>query len=240
MKIGLNIVTSVENLPANLKASWDEVTYEEFLKLAANAKVEESIQRIILNISVLTGLSAEDIGQFGTDSINSLLPFLEFIDDVESLMALSIPKDIHDINIGTESWGKLESAKQLMSQAGESFMPIIPALLDVYHPIKDFKQLVMTQAMPIALAMINKLNEFFSRYQRLNDYKPDSDELAAGLDKLNQYGFFSTLHALADGNPLLYDDMLNQPADVIYQTLVMDFEIAEYNKRLRKNQDKKK
>lgn len=222
-----------------MKASWEHVTFEEFLLLSENAKIESEAERTLRNISILSGIQVDILNQFSSESIEALKPFLEFIDVVDDLFTLPVPTHVANVNIGMESWGKLESAKQYIMIANDSLMPIVPNLLDIYCPIEGFKSLPMVQSYPIARAIIMKLDEFFKKYTRLNDYKPSSEQIAAGIDKLNQYGFFATLHSIAGGDPLKYDDMLNQPADTIYQTLLMDFEVSEYQKRLQEKLNKK-
>lgn len=239
MKINIKLKTldKIEQIP--MRASWDVVTFEEFILLSENAKIESEAERVLRNISLLSGIKVDILNQFDTTAIEALKPFLSFIDNVDHLFWLPIPEKVSQINIGLETWGKLEAAKQYIMIANDSLFPIVPHLLDIYCPIPDFRQMPMVQSYPIALAIITKLDQFFQKYIRLNDYKPSSDQLAAGIDKLNQYGFFATLHSIANGNPLHYDDMLNQPADTIYQTLLMDFEVSEYQKRLSEKLTKK-
>jgi hypothetical protein len=222
-----------------LRASWELVTFGEFLQLTENSKIENEAERTLRNISLLSGIKVDTLNQFDSASIESLKPFLSFIDNVDYLFSMPTPESLNELNIGLETWGKLESAKQYIMIANDSLFPIVPNLLDIYYPTPNFMDMTMDKSYPIARAMITKLDQFFQKYIRLNDYKPSSDQIAAGIDKLNQYGFFATLHAISNGNPLKYDDMLNQPADVIYQTLLMDFEVSEYQKRLQEKLNKK-
>lgn len=232
MKIPIKLKTLDKIEHFQMKASWEVVTFEEFLLLSENAKIENEAERVLRNISLLSGINVDILNQFDGKSIAAIKPFLSFIDNVDSLFRMPTPENVNQINIGLETWGKLESAKQYIMIANDYLFPIVPNLLDIYCPIPSFRQLPMTKSYPIALAIITKLDQFFQKYIRLNDYKPSSEQVAAGIDKLNKYGFFATLHSIANGNPLHYDDMLNQPADTIYQTLLMDFEVSEYQKRL--------
>lgn len=231
MKINISILLENQTIDASMKASWDLVTFREFIELSENSKTEGEIPRAIKNIAVLSGLKPETVAQFDASAFEGLIPFLSFIDEVDSLFSRPIPKYIADLNIGLESWGKLESAKQLISLTNDIPMRAMPDVVKVYLPELDIMDQPMVKAYPIAGAFLKKMLDFFDKFKRLNDYQPSAEQKAAGLDKLNQYGFFATLHALAEGNPLNYDELLNQPADVIYQTLVMDFELSEYHKR---------
>lgn len=217
-----------------IRNSWAQVTYEEFTKILENAKIDDPIRRLICNTSVLSGLPVETIAQFDINVIRGIMPYLDFIDSVDGVLAKDVPEHIKQIDIGQQSWHKLEACKMLIQPlSGASLVPILPAIAKEYTG-QDITHWKMPEAYPIARYFAQQLEKFFSKYTRLNDYVPEDDQRAAGLERLNQYGFFSTLHALAKGNPLHYDEMLNQPADVIYQTLVFDFELSEYQKRLTK------
>lgn len=220
-----------------IKTDWKELTFAELLKLLDNASIEDENSRIATNLVVISDLSEEDIRHLDEDHIAAIRPWISFVDQVERLKVSEIPEFISKINIGAESWGKYEAAIQLIGAGNEkSLMPAIAQIVSIYADI-DILPYKVPDAYPIALYFINQLKEFQLKYSRLQDYKPKQKDIAAGVEKLNQYGFFTTLHALAKGDPLKYDDMLLQPADNVYQTLVLDFELSEIRKKYQENED---
>ena len=64
--------------------------------------------------------------------------------------------------------------------------------------------------------------------------EPDDNEIAAGIAKIQRFGFFATLHALAKGDPLKYNRILRQPAIDIYTTLLLEKTEREYSKELQR------
>lgn len=54
----------------------------------------------------------------------------------------------------------------------------------------------------------------------------------AGVDIFANFGFFTTVVALARKMSKSYDEILQMEADTVYMTLLLDMEIAEYEKRL--------
>lgn len=263
-----------------LKTEWDELTYNDYLKILENRKIENLEDRVKENIALISRSTRKEVDMFPPNYINGMVPFLRFIDKVDNIKFIELHDD-YKINIGAQSWGKLEHAKVIiagiedlnlvfaMPQIVEIYLgdiydskiEEIKALIDDYKTRKlDFNELELglkqledqknelinfgemqfIKAFPIAKYLIEQFEGFFKKYTRLNEFKPTTEQISAGIDKLNQYGFFSTLHALSKGNPIIYDDMLALPADNIYQTILYDFEISEYQKRYQKAINKNK
>lgn len=220
-----------------IKTDWTELTFAELLKVFDNRSIKDENSRIATNLAVMSDLTEDDIRHLDEDHIGAIRPWISFVDQVDRLKVSQIPEFISKINIGAEPWGKYEAAKQIIqSRDEESLMPIISQIVALYANI-DILHYKVPDAYPIAIYFINQLKEFHTKYSRLQDYKPKPKDIAAGVDKLNQYGFFTTLHALAKGDPLKYDDMLLQPADNVYQTLVVDFELSEIRRKYQENEE---
>lgn len=66
----------------------------------------------------------------------------------------------------------------------------------------------------------------------MKDYEPDADEVMAGVEIFNNFGFFPTMMSLSRKMGVSYDEVLEMPADVVYMTMLIDFESSEYEKRL--------
>lgn len=240
MKIRLSIETpsGIEVKP--MAASWDEITFSQFAEIQANAKVESVFERALRNISILSGISNERLLSFPPESIEAIIPHLEFIDRIDSILAHGVPESVAAIEIGQHPWKLLEAAKQIITNSHNQ-IAAIPKVVELYCPeLGDITNKPMPEAYPIAVTIMGKIEQFFQRYSRLNDFKPDADQKYAGIDRLSNFGFFNTMHTLAGGDPLKYDALLEQPAEIIYQTLLFDFEKAEYDKRLTEAKTKSK
>ena len=60
----------------------------------------------------------------------------------------------------------------------------------------------------------------------------DYNEIAAGIEKIQAFGWAATLKALAKGDPLKYQPLLNMDAIEIYTTLLMEKTEREYSEEL--------
>ena len=54
----------------------------------------------------------------------------------------------------------------------------------------------------------------------------------AGVQIFDAFGFFPTLVSLSRKMGISYEQVLQMEADVIYMTLLFDYETAQYEKRL--------
>tara|TARA_R110000823_G_scaffold107593_1_gene226500 strand:- start:181 stop:417 length:237 start_codon:yes stop_codon:yes gene_type:complete len=62
--------------------------------------------------------------------------------------------------------------------------------------------------------------------------QPNDNELAAGIEKIQRFGWFATLHALAKGDVLKYNPILETKASEIYTTLLLEKTEREYSENL--------
>lgn len=226
-----------------LKTSYSELTFGDYLKILENRNIKDVYERIKANIAIIAGLTVEEVNMFPGSHIEALTHHLKFIDNVKVLQFETI-EEKYKINVGAEAWGKLEQVKILIQNKSDlNLLSEVPTILRIYlgdlEEIKNFEQMNFMKAFNIAKHCVESLENFFKKYTRLKDFKPEIEQIQAGVNQLDQYGFFTTLHALAKGNPLNYDELLKLPADNIYQTLVLDFELSEYNKRYNKIKNKK-
>ena len=78
----------------------------------------------------------------------------------------------------------------------------------------------------------DQISRFFERYKRLNDYKPSVIEELADVDQLKKYGAKITILSLSEKFHKTMGEILAMQAEEIYEVLLLDFEKAEYAKRL--------
>lgn len=85
-----------------------------------------------------------------------------------------------------------------------------------------------------------QLDSFYEKFKRLKDYKPESDEILAGVNRFDRYKSFNTLKFLAREMGKTYDEILHLTASEIYMTLIHDMDTSLYMRDLRKIKEMKK
>jgi hypothetical protein len=176
-------------------------------------------------------MPVETVQKLNEFKIEQLKPFLEFLQDTETIKCKPLSEEITNIKVGNETWHKIEQVKMLLKDVEP--MDVADKIVSIYLPI-DIKLMLMPDAIAIVNYFFTEIKEFFAKFVRLNDYKPDNDELMAGVKQLDYLGYVNTLDALAQGNLLNYDGILNTNADTVYTKLLKDFETSEFGKRLNK------
>ena len=220
------IINKKENY--NLRIDFDNLTFGEFLELR---KLNNTENRTIGQLSILANMPIELAQKLNEYKIEQLKPFLEFLQDTETIKCKQLSEEITNIKVGNETWHKIEQVKMLLKDVEP--MDVADKIVSIYLPI-DIKTMLMPEAISIVNYFFTEIKEFFAKFVRLNDYKPDNDELMAGVKQLDYLGYVNTLDALAQGNLLNYDGILNTNADTVYTKLLKDFETSEFGKRLNK------
>jgi hypothetical protein len=220
------IINKKENY--NLRIDFDNLTFGEFLELR---KLNNTENRTIGQLSILANMPVELAQKLNNHKIEQLKPFLEFLQDTETIKCKPLTEEITNIKVGNETWHKIEQVKMLLKDVEP--MDVADKIVSIYLPI-DIKLMLMPDAIAIVNYFFTEIKEFFAKFVRLNDYKPDNDELMAGVKQLDYLGYVNTLDALAQGNLLNYDGILNTNADTVYTKLLKDFETSEFGKRLNK------
>ena len=224
--------TGVETI--QMKTDYSEITYKDFCDIEANMRITDEHERTLTNLSLLIGLPIDEVAQLRPHELAQIIPFLSFIDRTD-LILLNPPNNDLLVEIGSQPWKLLEAAKMELSsgiKGSQAKVAVTMAKVVAIYTGVDIMDMNFLDAYPIATHYMNQLESFFKQFTRLNDYTPTSEQVSAGVDRFEKYGFFTTLHALTKGNPIEYDKMLDVPAATIYQTLVMDFENSDYQKRL--------
>lgn len=214
-----------------IKTSYSELLYKDFVEIERNSSIKSEHLRTLKNIQALSG--SDLVLQFDDFSIDKIRPHLVFIDN-PSFLVKQIPENVKSINISDLPWSVLEAAKLSIRKSingditvGESFAEIVMLYAGI-----DIMPLPLEEARPIALYFREQLETFFDKYKKLTEFKPTSEQVQAGISRFEKYGFFTTLHALAKGDVLKYDSILQQKASIVYQTLVIDYENSDYAKQL--------
>jgi hypothetical protein len=78
-----------------------------------------------------------------------------------------------------------------------------------------------------------QMDAHIERFSDLFNQQPDENEVAAGIDRIQKFGWFGTLDALADGDPLKYDPILQTPVITIHTKLLLDMVKGDYLRNLK-------
>jgi hypothetical protein len=222
----IKVITDKESI-LSIPQSWMELPYGVYYELIKNEDVSE----------VFLGVKAEDVQPDYLQILYSALDFLK--DNEEKEACVFVPSWIVGLDIGSESWEKLEQLKRVIKICSEKKEDeVFPSLINVYYPGLNFDEMLTGEVLGAGRYLLQKVNEFLAKYKRLNDYEPDGDEIQAGVEALDELGHYPTLVALCD-TPTLYDATLALPADVIYMTLLTHFEKSEISKALYEIKSKK-
>jgi hypothetical protein len=209
--------------------SWHEVTYKLYHDLIITGDVAEAI----------TGYKTSEIEPLYVELFYERLKFLK--SEKKLKKAVFIPEWAEKINIAKEQWGKLEKAKQLIkNNEGKKDELLAEGIFKEYAPEVNVFELSVVEVIGALSMFFQKITDFFKKHDRLNDYTPDPDEVRAGVGELERYGYFPTLMSLCGDDPLKYDEMLKQPAGVIYMTLLVKFEQSQIQKKLYEIKSKRK
>ena len=224
----------INKIVYQLKNSYDEITFSEYLQLLLN---NNSPTPNIDNINFLSNIPKELINDF---IYNLALPHIEFITATDLFRCNLLPNHIEAIRVGQESFLKIETAKVIIKNNGDkNIIHCIGQIVEIYSNIENFNSLKVRDALPIANYFILELQTFFDSFKRLNEYKPSSDEVASGLSQLDYLGFYSLLDALTKSDITKREQIKEMPAFEVYNQLLVDFEKAMFQKRFNDRQFKK-
>lgn len=76
------------------------------------------------------------------------------------------------------------------------------------------------------------MHKFFERYKKLGENEITEEEINAGIENFDKFGFFNVVYSLANGDVTKFDNILLLPAETIYMTLIYEKEKRKYEKEL--------
>lgn len=188
----------------NIPTSWSDVMYSQWTKIQ-NETDEIKILSIITNIP--TGLLT-NFNQGQLEKIGVLLSFLQTPLDFKS-----IGKPTKPINIKMATWGQRIEAEQLLRNKSDDIdgivkcykledMPIIEMFEMVLDIIEQLKIIIETEAKELSLP-------------------PTREQTMAGASMYEEFGVMNTIRAVAQGNILNFDKVLEIEYNVVFIYLKM-------------------
>jgi hypothetical protein len=200
--------------PVSLKACYEDCKVSDLERIGP--RTFENIMQ------ALSDAPSDLIQSLTLDEKTMLMDFFEFLTGHSGLQ-LFVPKTI--IEVGAESFEKVERAKQLFQINPETYF-VIPGLCRIYmgddwvaeHDNK------ISEVFSQGLQIFDSFKGFIERHRDLADI-PDSDKQLAedleevGGDTLAEFGVFRLIYSMCDGKPWKYPKLLNSAAEDVYLTL---------------------
>jgi hypothetical protein len=219
-----------------LKTSFELLSFGEYRRLLIN---NESSNRNRLNVSVLADMPIELVHKISDGQMAMIIPHIAFIAEPSQIQCHVVDADLLKI-IGDESWLNFEAAKMHLKNNGDKdILFVIDKIIEIYTDI-NILDWSLQKAMTIINHYVQQLNNFFEAFKKLNEYKPETAELLAGVRQLDYLGFYLTLDALTQSDITKREQVKQMPAFEVHNQLLIDYEKAQYQKRLIKTREKTK
>lgn len=104
--------------------SWKDITFQRYVQLVC---CEEKL--VWKRAAFMLGIDESLFNDMDVSQLIQLLSIIEFMDDTDFVYGIATPYVNESFNIGHDTYGKLEQAKQALSKAGK-------------HPIKAGAEIV--------------------------------------------------------------------------------------------------
>jgi hypothetical protein len=205
--------------------NFDELTWNKYVAL-----VNVSDGNIIERLKVATGITEDELLEL---SITDLKTIAEITCYTDILFVAEKYGGIElDINIGKETYGKLELARQAIIQSG-NWVKAAQKVGLVYLN-EDISEYQLPLAMAKIKTVFELLNEFLTKFKKLYEGETEAEEEMAGVEVFRRFGSFPTIDRLAITYGITHDEVLEMPSEIVMTKLLYDLEKAEYDERLMK------
>ncbi|WP_026462594.1 hypothetical protein [Adhaeribacter aquaticus] len=231
--------TNGNQYPVQVPTNWQEVTVLQFAQLQGKSQLEQA--------AILLGLPLEQIHQLEIRHLDILLNAMVFLLTPIPEQESNFPK-----NIGMESIGQMELCKKFIALHEEGTMwDIAPYVYAIYcfadrynmeaaFGIDGFPPELVIEAQQLPIPQVySAIVFFFGALERIQvAYAPilqreyEGDEVAAGVDRFEKYGFLFSIYVKAQGSPARFKELLQVPANTYYINACMETEQDDYLKAL--------
>jgi len=207
------------------KTSFAEYTWREFVPILKARSLP-----VVERLSVYTNIPIDVLNSLTIAYLSSLLEAVKFNED-DDLLLLLCDEYKSGQQIHFHSYGRYEQVRQIVK--GKEVLDVLHDVVNVYNGMK-IEDMPLIKVFSIAMFYLSSLNEFNARYSRLSDHKYSDEEIEAGVEDLEGFGFFGTVLKIARERGLKNDEVLNMKAIEVMDEVLYDFERSEYEKRLNK------
>jgi hypothetical protein len=147
-----------------------------------------------------------------------------FLTEPPPLPPITCPVDVPQM-----SWENWNEANSALNAANPQLLAA-PEVVRVYTGRTDWPLLDLLAHWS---HIIEQMDAHIERFADLFNQTPDENELAAGIDRIQKFGWFGTLDALAGGDPLKYDPLLLTPVITVHTKLLLDMVKGDYLRNLK-------
>lgn len=152
-------------------------------------------------------------------------PLTEFLHNADEYQA----KNVKVVDVAEQSYEKLELAKMAIHNNQKLYKQVFEVCM-VYYP--DSKK--STDIFNRGINLINGINLFLEEFAEMYEEQPDSLEIQAGIESVNELAAFGIPYQLAGRDLTKIDAVCEMPAHVIYNAMLYDFRYSKYTEALYK------
>lgn len=214
----------------NIKSSWNEFTYSDYVRLYKSDNTFEKL-------SVCTGVEVKELQRFNIEQLHYITGLCAFASDAKEAIIFAQDFD-GKIDIGRESYGKLENAKLIIRNAGNPILAGVKLVENYFGD--DISDKPVLNELGKVIYLTQQIDKFLEVYKELFSYEPSIDEELAGIGDLAKLGFMPTAINLARSFGLKLNDVLSMPAKEVYTILLTDYREAKFRENLMELNKKKK
>lgn len=139
MRIPIIVTVNNEEFKASMAPSWAEVTMKEMIELSELTNEANTLDVI----AILTGIPKDTISNAKVESIESIVPFLNWTNTAFDFQMLDVPKTVEIMGVeyrvpddlGLKSYGQKISIEQDMAKQGNALRMMVKILATYFQPI---------------------------------------------------------------------------------------------------------
>lgn len=188
----------------NIPTSWNDVMYSQWTKI--QTETEE-----IKILSIITNIPTDLLINFNQGQIEKIGVLLSFLQT--RLDFKSIGKPINPINIKLCTWGQRIEAEQLLRKKSDDIDGIVKCYKLNDMPIIEMFEMV--------LDIIEQLKIVIETEAKELSVPPTREQTLAGALMYEEFGVMNTIRAVAQGNILNFDKVLEIEYNVVFIYLKM-------------------
>ena len=208
---------------------WNDVTFAQYVRLSKAQSVAERVH-------VLTGIPIADVDKMNTKQFVNICALLTFAVPNEAFDY--VVESDYTVNVGHESYGKLEAAKQAI--AAEAMPHLAGVKVMELYTGENISDAPVLEVMGKVINTIIAIDNFLKEFKELYAFEPTAEQIVAGIGEIMKLGFMPTVVNLARQYSTTHDNILNMPAREVYMVLLTDFRKSQYEENLIKLQTKQR
>ncbi len=132
-------------------------------------------------------------------------------------------------------WEQLIELEELIKEAD-----VFQVLQMVYEITEEeFLDLEIYNCFAAYQFVVNELNELHKMEEAELSSEPSPEQIAAGVEDLNRFGYYNNLDFLAKGNIMVYDELLKKPYSIIFRKLALEKTKSDIQTRYSENVSRK-